>query len=125
MGNSPFGTTSGILDSGSDQVLNFRANNYGAESVIVVGTGNVDHDALCAAAEGLTAVSIFVFIISNSIRKYDFYPFRVVLVQTQIQDVHSLVQLCKTEMTISRIATSCGVTMFPVLNHQSEYWNNI
>ena len=28
-------------------------------------------------------------------------------------------------MTISRIATSCGVTMFPVLNHQSEYWNPI
>jgi len=122
LGNSPFGTTSGILDSGSDQVLNFRANNYGAESVIVVGTGNVDHDALCAAAEGLTAVSIFIFIISNSIRKYDFYPFRVVLVQTQIQDVHSLVQLCKTEMTISRIATSCGVTMFPVLNHQRKTW---
>jgi len=55
LGNSPFGTTSGILDSGSDQVLDFRANNYGAESVIVVGTGNVDHDVLCAAAEGLTA----------------------------------------------------------------------
>ena len=65
MGNSPFGTTSGILDSGSDQVLNFRANNYGAESVIVVGTGNVDHDALCAAAEGLTAVSMRLLNISK------------------------------------------------------------
>ena len=70
MGNSPFGTTSGILDSGSDQVLNFRANNYGAESVIVVGTGNVDHDALCAAAEGLTAVSTLI-LTQNS--KYDSY----------------------------------------------------
>merc|ERR1719454_1016960 len=25
-------------------------------------------------------------------------------------------------MTISRIATSCGVTMFPVLNHQRKTW---
>merc|ERR1712226_1456965 len=101
LGNSPFGTTSGILDSGSDQVLNFRDNNYGAESVIVVGTGNVD-----------TMLSVLPPKAS----------LLVVLVQTQIQDVHSLVQLCKTEMTISRIATSCGVTMFPVLNHQRKTW---
>jgi len=58
LGNSPFGTTSGIVDSGADQILDFRVNNYGAESVTIVGTGNVDHDALCAAAEGLTAGGI-------------------------------------------------------------------
>jgi len=55
LGNSPFGTTAGILDSGADQILADRVNNYGAETVTLVGTGNVDHDALCAAAENLTA----------------------------------------------------------------------
>ena len=68
MGNSPFGTTSGILDSSAAQVVDFRANNYGAESVIVVGAGNVDHDALCAAAEGLTSVSDLFTL------KLDYYP---------------------------------------------------
>jgi len=53
LGNSPFGTTSGIVDSGADSIMADRVNNYGAESVTIVGTGNVDHDALCAAAEGL------------------------------------------------------------------------
>jgi len=53
LGSSPFGTTSGIVDSGADVIMADRVNNYGAESVTIVGTGNVDHDALCAAAEGL------------------------------------------------------------------------
>merc|ERR1712136_255711 len=44
----------------------------------------------------------------------------VVLAQTQPQDVHSLTQPCKIEMTTSRIATSCGVTMSPVSNHQRK-----
>lgn len=50
---SPFGTTAGITESDAIDVLNWRGCAYGGNNVVIIGTGNVNHDELCAAAEQL------------------------------------------------------------------------
>ena len=51
--SSPFGTTAGITESDAIDVVNWRGCAYGGNNVVIVGTGNVNHDELCAAAEQL------------------------------------------------------------------------
>jgi len=55
LGASPFGTTTGIEGTSNGDVLNFRENYYQGGNVTLVGTGTVDHDALCKVAEQLQA----------------------------------------------------------------------
>jgi len=50
---SPLGTTAGITESAAADVLAWRAAALAGENVVLVGTGNVDHDQLVAAAEAL------------------------------------------------------------------------
>ena len=56
MGASPLGTTTGITESDAADVLAWRAAALAGENVVLVGTGNVDHDSLVAAAEALAPV---------------------------------------------------------------------
>jgi len=53
---SPLGTTTGITESDAADVLAWRAAALAGENVVLVGTGNVDHDSLVAAAEALAPV---------------------------------------------------------------------
>merc|ERR1712168_275861 len=50
---SPFGDSNGIQGTSAADVLAYRAANYGGENAVVVGTGAVDHDALCEIASQL------------------------------------------------------------------------
>lgn len=53
LGNSPFGTTAGIVGTAESDVLNFRSFANGGSNVVLVGTGNVNHEELCEAAADL------------------------------------------------------------------------
>jgi len=55
LGASPFGTTAGIMESDATDLINWRKCANGGRNAIIVGTGNVDHDELVAAASELEA----------------------------------------------------------------------
>ena len=52
---SPFGDSAGIAGTSEADVAAYRASHYGGANAIVVGTGAVDHDALCEVAAQLPA----------------------------------------------------------------------
>lgn len=56
MANSPFGNSDGITNGSAEKILEFRNQHYGGFNVAIVGTGNVDHDALVALAESFPGV---------------------------------------------------------------------
>jgi len=56
---SPFGDSNGIQGTSAADVLAYRAANYGGENALVVGTGAVDHDALCEIASQLPSASTY------------------------------------------------------------------
>jgi len=58
LANSPFGTTDGIQNGSAESVMAFRDQHYGGLNVAIVGTGNVDHDALVEAAAALPGVEV-------------------------------------------------------------------
>lgn len=53
MGNSPFGTTAGITGANAQDLVTWRSAANGGENAVLVGTGDVSHDDLCAAGEAL------------------------------------------------------------------------
>lgn len=54
---SPFGDSAGIQNTSAGDVAAYRAHYYGGANAVVVGTGAVDHDALCEVAAQLPAAS--------------------------------------------------------------------
>lgn len=54
---SPFGDSAGIQGTSAADVAAYRAQHYGGANAIVVGTGAVDHDALCEVASQLPVES--------------------------------------------------------------------
>jgi predicted Zn-dependent peptidase len=50
---SPFGTTAGITGNNAADLINWRNAANGGSNAVLVGTGDVSHDELCAAGEAL------------------------------------------------------------------------
>ena len=55
LSSSPLGTSAGIAGTSNADVLAYRNAQYSGANAIVVGAGNVDHDALCEVASALPA----------------------------------------------------------------------
>jgi len=61
LSTSPLGSSAGISGTSNDDVLAYRDARYSGANAIVVGAGNVDHDALCEVASALPASDVPTF----------------------------------------------------------------
>ena len=61
LSSSPLGSSAGISGTSNADVLNYRNALYSGANAVVVGAGNIDHDALCEVASALPASNLSSF----------------------------------------------------------------